>query len=84
MAKSAYTLLFSALVVLAVLVSPIIGGSRKLAKNNKHSHVHNRPVARVHSNHTVRIATRSAMANYGWLSAGATYYGAPNDFGSDG
>jgi hypothetical protein len=86
MAKSAYTLLFGALVVLALLVSPIIAGSRKLAKNNKHSHVHN-PVARAHSNHTVRSATRSAMANYGsggWLFAGATYYGAPNGFGSDG
>ncbi|GJN21759.1 hypothetical protein PR202_gb09272 [Eleusine coracana subsp. coracana] len=87
MAKS-YTLLLVALFVLTLLVSPI-AGSRKLAKTNKHRmpHSHHRAAARAHSNHTaVHTATPSAMANYGsggWLSAGATYYGAPNGFGSD-
>jgi hypothetical protein len=88
MAAKSYTLLFRALVVLTLLVSPI-ACSRKLAKTNKHSRVahKHKPVARAHSNHTVRSASPSAMASYGsggWLSAGATYYGAPNGFGSDG
>lgn len=83
MAKS-YTLLFVALVVLALLVSPI-ACSRKLAKPNKPKPTH-KPAARVTpgSNHTDIPAVSAAYGSGGWLSAGATYYGAPNGDGSDG
>ncbi|XP_062221042.1 expansin-B11-like [Phragmites australis] len=77
MAKS-YKLLFGALVVLALLVSPI-ASSRKLAKPNKH-----KPAARSHSNYTATPSASDAYGSGGWLSAGATYYGAPNGDGSDG
>ncbi|XP_062217493.1 expansin-B11-like [Phragmites australis] len=82
MAKS-YTLLFGALVVLALLVSPI-ACSRKLAKPNNHRPSHKR-AARAHSNYTAAPSAPSdAYGSGGWLSAGATYYGAPNGDGSDG
>nr|ACG27717.1 beta-expansin 4 precursor [Zea mays] len=83
MAKS-YTLLFVALVVMALLVSPI-ACSRKLAKPNKPKPTH-KPAARVTpgGNHTSIPAVSAAYGSGGWLSAGATYYGAPNGDGSDG
>ncbi|GJN21758.1 hypothetical protein PR202_gb09271 [Eleusine coracana subsp. coracana] len=77
MAKT-YTLLFGVVVVLALLVSPI-ACSRKLTKSNKHT-----PGARAHSNYTTDPSASDAYGSGGWLSAGATYYGAPNGDGSDG
>ncbi|XP_066328183.1 expansin-B11-like [Miscanthus floridulus] len=81
MAKSC-TLLFGALVVLALLVSPI-ACSRKLAKPNKPKPTH-KPVVRPRSNFTGTPSVSDAYGSGGWLSAGATYYGAPNGDGSDG
>ncbi|CAD6250022.1 unnamed protein product [Miscanthus lutarioriparius] len=81
MAKS-YTLLFGALVVLALLVSPI-ACSRKLAKPNKPKPTH-KPAVRPRSNYTATPSVSDAYGSGAWLSAGATYYGAPNGDGSDG
>ncbi|GJM86358.1 hypothetical protein PR202_ga02211 [Eleusine coracana subsp. coracana] len=77
MAKT-YTLLLGAVVVLALLVSPI-ACSRKLAKSNKHT-----TAGRAHGNYTTDPSASDAYGSSGWLSAGATYYGAPNGDGSDG
>jgi hypothetical protein len=83
MAKSC-TFLFVALVVLLLLVSPI-ACSRKLAKPNKHRPRHKPAVrARSSSNHTATPSMSDAYGSGGWLSAGATYYGAPDGDGSDG
>ncbi|CAN6238874.1 unnamed protein product [Urochloa humidicola] len=83
MAKS-YTLLFGALVVLALLVTPI-ACTRKLGKPNRHRRPTHKPAVRAHSNHTATpSAASNAYGSGGWLSAGATYYGAPNGDGSDG
>jgi len=82
MAKS-YTLLFGAVVVLALLVSPI-ACTRKLAKPNRHRRPTHRPAVRARSNHTATPSASYAYGSGGWLSAGATYYGAPNGDGSDG
>jgi hypothetical protein len=76
------TLLFGALVVLALLVSPI-ACSRKLAKPNKPKPTH-KPGVRPRSNYTGTPSMSDAYGSGGWLSAGATYYGAPNGDGSDG
>lgn len=87
MAKSSYTLLFGALVVLALLASPI-ACTRKLAKPNKHRRPTHKPGVRARSNHTATPSASDARGDAygsgGWLSAGATYYGAPNGDGSDG
>jgi hypothetical protein len=82
MAKS-YALLFGALVVLALLMSPITC-SRKLAKSDKDKLSHTPAAARTHGNHTTDPWASDAYGSGGWLSAGATYYGAPNGDGSDG
>jgi hypothetical protein len=83
MAKS-YALLFGALVVLALLMSPI-ACSRKLAKSDKDKlRRHTPAAARAHGNHTTDLSASDAYGSGGWLSAGATYYGAPNGDGSDG
>lgn len=81
MAKSCI-LLFGALVVLLLLVSPI-ACSRKLAKPNKHRPRH-RPAVRARGNYTATPSVSDAYGSGGWLSAGATYYGAPDGDGSDG
>ncbi|CAL4967897.1 unnamed protein product [Urochloa decumbens] len=81
MAKS-HTFLLSALVVLALLVTPI-ACSRKLAKPSKHRPSH-KPAVRPRTNYTATPSASDAYGSGGWLSAGATYYGAPNGDGSDG
>ena len=81
MAKSR-TLLFGALVVLALLVSPI-ACSRKLAKPNKHRPSH-KPAVGARGNYTATPSASDAYGSGGWLSAGATYYGAPDGDGCDG
>ena len=82
MAKS-YTLLFGAVVVLALLVSPI-ACTRKLAKPNRHRRPTHRPAVRARSNHTATPSASYPYGSGGWLSAGATYYGAPDGDGCDG
>lgn len=82
MAAKSCTLMFGAVVMLALLVSPI-ACSRKLAKPNKHRPSH-KPAFRPRTNHTVTPSASDAYGSGGWLSAGATYYGAPNGDGSDG
>ncbi|CAL5020487.1 unnamed protein product [Urochloa decumbens] len=79
-----YTLLFGALVVLALLVSPT-ACTRKLGKPNRHHRrPTHKPAIRAHRNHTATPSASNAYGSGGWLSAGATYYGAPNGDGSDG
>ncbi|CAN6232737.1 unnamed protein product [Urochloa humidicola] len=84
MAKSyTLTLLLGKLIVLALLVSPI-ACTRKLAKANRHRRPTHKPPVRARSNHTATPSASNAYGSGGWLSAGATYYGAPNGDGSDG
>nr|AUE24119.1 expansin 9 [Saccharum hybrid cultivar] len=84
MAKSCTLLMFGALVVLLLLVSPI-ACSRKLAKPNNHRPMpRHKPAVRARSNHTATPSVSNAYGSGGWLSAGATYYGAPDGDGSDG
>uniref|UniRef100_A0A804PM10 Expansin-like EG45 domain-containing protein n=1 Tax=Zea mays TaxID=4577 RepID=A0A804PM10_MAIZE len=84
MAKSCTLLFGTVLVVLLLLVSPI-ACSRKLAKpTNKHRPRHKPAAVRARSNHTATPSVSDAYGSGGWLSAGATYYGAPDGDGSDG
>ena len=82
MAKSCTLLMFSALVALLLLVSPI-PCPRKLVEPNKHRPRH-KPAVRARSNYTGTPSVSDAYDSGGWLSAGATYYGAPDGDGSDG
>ncbi|XP_039787659.1 expansin-B11-like [Panicum virgatum] len=82
MVKS-YTLLFGAVVVLALLVSPI-ACTRKLARPPRHRRSTHRPAVRSRSNHTATPSASYPYGSGGWLSAGATYYGAPDGDGSEG
>ncbi|KAL5208767.1 hypothetical protein ABZP36_033202 [Zizania latifolia] len=79
MAKSRILVLFAALIVLSLLVSPI-ACSRKLRKPKPKPSMQ-RPVVRAHNNYT---GSPSVTASGGWSAAGATYYGSPNGDGSDG
>jgi hypothetical protein len=73
MAKTYTLALLGALVVLSLLVSPIACSSRKLAA---------KPAAP--TNKTTTYSNLAASPAYGWLAAGATYYGSPNGDGGEG